>query len=189
MTDWYVMRTVPEKELQAVKLIQSKISRSLWRQCRILKKQKLFRTGGELYQSTETMFPGYIFVQTGHPDRLQEELAKSREFPKLVGNQNIEIVAVEDKDLKFLKDVCGENLEHEMELSRVEADAEGNLLQVEGTLGKYRNRIVRKRLRKRYVLASVDLFNRTETVLFGIHLPGDRIRKTMDVRADIEKIG
>ena len=81
----------------------------------------------------------------------------------------------EEKDLAFLKQVCGEQLDQPMGLSQVEADEEGNLIRVEGILRPYSQKIVRKRLRKRYVLAEVGLFGRQETVLFGICLPGDRI--------------
>ena len=84
-------------------------------------------------------------------------------------------VRMEEKDLAFLKQVCGEQLDQPMGLSQVEADEEGNLIRVEGILRPYSQKIVRKRLRKRYVLAEVGLFGRQETVLFGICLPGDRI--------------
>ena len=62
-----------------------------------------------------------------------------------------------------------------MGLSEVETDDEGNLTRVGGILKPYSGQIVRKRLRKRYVLAEVGLFGRQETILFGIRLPGDQI--------------
>ena len=71
---------------------------------------------------------------------------------------------MEEKDLAFLKQVCGEQLDQPMGLSQVEADEEGNLIRVEGILRPYSQKIVRKRLRKRYVLAEVGLFGRQETV-------------------------
>lgn len=62
-----------------------------------------------------------------------------------------------------------------MSLSRVEADEEGKLIHVEGILKKYEGQIIRQRLRKRYVLAEVELFQRKENVLFGVYLPEDEI--------------
>lgn len=177
MSNWYVMRTIPEKEEKAIALMQRTLNHKLWIQCRVLRKQKLLRSGGRLYVYSEEMFPGYIFIQTDFPEELQEELQKSREFPKLIGNQQIDIVPVEEEDLQFLKSVCGENLNKEMEISKVEVDNEGALTGVEGILRPYRDRIVKKRLRGRYVLVAVKLFNREEDVLFGIRLESDEIGK------------
>ena len=102
-------------------------------------------------------------------------LKRSREYRHLLGEGGGQAVRMEEKDLAFLKQVCGEQLDQPMGLSQVEADEEGNLIRVEGILRPYSQKIVRKRLRKRYVLAEVGLFGRQETVLFGICLPGDRI--------------
>lgn len=192
MGKWYVMRTIPGKEQQAAELMERTAERSLWTQWRILKKQKLFRVKGRLFLNVDDMFPGYIFVETDHPEELQEQLEKSREYPTLTGNlsgnmrgnpaagkREVEIIAVEEKDLEFLKNVCGSELDKAMALSMVEADKEGNLVRIDGILEKYENRITRKRLRKRYVLAQVDLFCRKEDILFGICLPGDEIYQTV----------
>lgn len=178
MEKWYVMRTVPGKEQKAVELMERRLDHRLWKRWRILKKQKLFRVKGLLFLNTEDMFPGYIFVETEHPKELREEMEKSREYPKMLGNLKTEIIPVEEKDLEFLKNVCGMELDRPMALSMVEADEEGNLIHISGILEKYENRITRKRLRKRYVLAEIDLFCRKEDVLFGICMPGDEIKYT-----------
>ena len=75
----------------------------------------------------------------------------------------------------YLCNKCGKELEKPMSLSRVEADEKGKLIHVDGILKKYEGQIIRQRLRKRYVLAEVELFQRKENVLFGIYLPGDEI--------------
>lgn len=173
--NWYVLRTIPGKEQEAAELMERTIDHRLWRQCRILKKQKLFRVEGRLFLNREDMFPGYMFIETEEPERLERELEKSREYPKLISDGGKLIVPVEEKDLGFLKIVCGEDLQEEMSLSKVETDEEGNLTHIEGILKSYEDHIVRKRLRKRYVLAQVDLFQRKENILFGIYLPGDKI--------------
>lgn len=121
------------------------------------------------------MFPGYLFIQTNFPGELKGELDRARKFPKLLGSQSFVFTSIEKKDLTFIKKVCGEELEHEMGLSRVQVDEQGDFLSIEGSLKLYENKIVRKRLRKRYVIVSVPLFGRIEEVLFGIVLPKDRM--------------
>ena len=172
-TDWYVMRTIPGKEQEAIELTEKKISHKLWDCCRILRKQQLFRIHGEYTVSKKEMFPGYIFIRTKHPEMLTEELKKSREFPQLIGNQQIAIVPVEPDDLRFLESVCGQELTHDMKLSTVEVDNEGQVQNADGVLKPYVGRITRQRLRHRYVTANVVLFNRQENILFGIRMDGD----------------
>ena len=190
MGKWYVMRTVPGKERKAAGLMERTVDRSLWKQWRILEKQKLFRAKGHLILNTEDLFPGYIFVEADHPEELQEELEKSREYPTLTGNpgagkHTVEVIPVEEKDLEFLQSICGSELDQPMTLSVVETDGDGNLTHIDGILEKYENRITRKRLRKRYVLAQIDLFSRKEDILFGICMPGDEILEEGRRQADL----
>lgn len=171
--NWYVMRTVPGKEEEAVSLLNRKIPEKFWKVCRVLRKQQLFRVKGEYLLSRKIWFPGYVFIQTAHPEELQKELEKAREFPQLIGDDGGSIVKVEDSDLRFLQNVCGEDLEHDMCLSTVEVDAAGQVTRAAGALGAYVGKIRRQRLRHRYVTAEVELFQRREDVLFGIRMEGD----------------
>ena len=174
MDNWYVLRSVPGKEETAVELLRKTVDPELWDVCTVLKKQKLFRTDGKLILDTELMFPGFVFVKTDQMEKLAEVLERSREYPRPVGGKECP-VRIEEEDLHFLQQVCGKRLDVPMGLSEVEADDEGNLIRVGGILKPYSGQIVRKRLRKRYVLAEVGLFGRQETILFGIRLPGDQI--------------
>lgn len=174
--DWYVMRAIPGKETDAVMILEKKIERRLWIQCRILKKQQLFRSQGRYLLSRKELFPGYVFIETETPENLMEELQKAKKFPQIIGNRNdrnVQFVPVEEKDLWFLKNVCGRELEHDMWLSTVRVDGEGRVESATGALRPYLGRITRQRLRHRYVTAEVPLFNRVENILFGIRIKGD----------------
>lgn len=170
---WYVMRTIPGKEEEAVSLLNRKIPETLWGACRILRKQQLFRVKGEYLLGTKTMFPGYLFVRTETPKDLCRELKKSREFPQLLEDEKEQIAAVEPEDLRFLQGICGKDLERDMKLSTVEVDESGQVIKAAGALRSYVGRIRRQRLRHRYVTAEVELFHRREDVLFGIRMEGD----------------
>jgi transcription antitermination factor NusG len=171
--DWYVMRTIPGKEQEAVMLLGKKINHRLWENLRILKKQQLFRTRGKYLLSTKELFPGYIFIETTSPKDLEKELQKARLFPQLIGNGEAELVPIEPEDFLFLENVCGTKLANDMRLSTVSVDREGKVKSAAGALKPYIGRITRQRLRHRYVTAEVQLFNRVENVLFGIRVEGD----------------
>ena len=170
---WYVMRTVPGKEMKAAELVQKKVNTRLWKYCRILKKQQLFRIHGQYELSSKEMFPGYLFISSEQPKALTEELQKSRDFPQVLGEQAAAIAKVEDMDLQFLRNACGQELEHEMWLSTVEVDGRGIVCEARGVLKAYMGCVIRQRLNKRFVIAEVPLFNRKEEVLFGIRVDGD----------------
>lgn len=172
---WHVLRTIPGKESEMAALLERKIKHELWRDCRILKKQQLFRTHGSYLLGRKAMFPGYIFIYTEFPEKLAEELERSRQFPQLIGRVSCGLVPVEDEDLCFLENVCGKNLGHDMRLSTVQVDEEGQVRSAAGALKPYVGRITRQRLRHRYVTAEVPLFNRRENVLFGIRVEGDPV--------------
>ena len=172
---WHVMRAIPGKESEAVDLLERKVSHALWQNCRVLKKQQLFRAQGNYLLSRKDMFPGYIFICTGFPEALAEELKKARKFPQLIGGQGDTLVPVEDEDLEFLENVCGKELAHDMRLSTVRVDEEGQVRSASGALEPYVGQITRQRLRHRYVTAEVPLFNRKENILFGIRLSGDPV--------------
>jgi len=172
---WFVIHTFPGREAQAAALVERKISHVLWQDCRILKKQQLFRVQGKYLLSRKDMFPGYIFICTEFPTELSEELGKARQFPQLVGGVMDGLVPVEDEDLHFLENVCGKELTHDMRLSTVQVDEAGQVRSASGALEPYIGKITRQRLRHRYVTAEVPLFNRQENVLFGIRMAGDPV--------------
>ena len=172
---WHVMRTIPGKEAEMKALLERKVSRDLWHDCRILRKQQLFRTQGGYLLGRKDMFPGYIFIYTECPRELAKELERSRQFPQLIGSVEGDLVPVEGEDLRFLENVCGRNLAHDMRLSTVRVDEEGQVRSASGALKPYVGRITRQRLRHRYVTAEVPLFNRRENVLFGIRVDGDPV--------------
>lgn len=175
MENWYALKITPNKEEEAADLIRRTIDSDLWEYCRVPRKQKLYRADGKLVLVTERMFPGYLFLKTNEIQKIREVLDRSRQYPKILGDGRNQAIRMEEEDLKFLKMVCGEQLEHPMGLSEVEVDEAGNLIRVKGVLKPYSKSIVKKRLRKRYVLAEVELFRRQVPVLFGIKLPNDQI--------------
>ena len=126
----------------------------------------------------DIMFPGYLFVKTACPEKLQKELKKSREFPQFFPfNKNKwgedELLAVGEQDLAFLQKVCGIELQSVMGVSDVLLGEDKKIVKAYGALEHYVHQIVRQNLHRRFAVAEVPLFNRRQTVLFGIRLEQD----------------
>lgn len=177
MEQWYVLYTVSGKEQEARELLERSVCRDLWSCCRIPRKMKVFRSGGILHLVEDVMFPGYLFVKTGKSDVLFKELQKARKFPQFVGNMKEMIAAVEERDLHFLQDVCGENLQHVMGVTTLTLNDKNLIVRAEGVLDHYRSQIVKLNLHKRFAVVEVELFNRKQAVLFGVTLEQDQTVK------------
>lgn len=173
MEEWYVLYTIPGKEDKAAGLLEQTVSYDLWSICRIPKKIKVFRSGGELHLVEDIMFPGYLFVRTGNSKGLSKELQKARTFPQFIGNTNKLLTPVENKDLQFLQSICGETLHKVMGVTKITLDDKKRIIQADGVLEHYCGQIVKLNLHKRFAIVEVELFNRRQAVLFSIRLEQD----------------
>ena len=119
------------------------------------------------------MFPGYLFIETKCPKELCEELKKSRELPRFLpfgrDDKGEEVlIPVSSVDLDFLQNVCGEGLQLPMGITEIFLGENRKVLKARGALERYVDRIVRLNLHKRFAVAEIPLFQRSQTVLFGI---------------------
>ncbi len=168
MDQWYVLKTRPGREEAAAALVRRAVHPGLWEECRVLRKIKVFRSGGALHFLEDVMFPGYVLVRTPSPKALEKELKRAGDFPQFPS-----VTPVEPADLTFLKGVCGETLERPMGVTRLILDGNNRIVRADGILNGYLNRIIKLNLHKRFALAQVELFGRVQPVLFGIRLEGD----------------
>lgn len=178
MERWYVLYTVPGKEQEAAELLERSVSHAFWIRCGVPKKVKVFRSGGILHLLEDVMFPGYLFIQTEHAEKLAKELEKARQFPQFItstaGTKQDILTPVEEKDMRFLEDVCGEDLQHAMGVTRITLNSENQIVRADGVLEHYRNQIVKLNLHKRFAIVELELFNRRQAVLFGVRLEQDQ---------------
>ena len=177
--DWYVLQTFNDQEYEAASLMDIAVSKSFYSLCCVPKKLKVFRIGGELRLVEEIMFTGYLFVRTSCPKELCEELRKSRELPGFLPFGRDEkgeeiLIPVNRKDLDFLQHVCGERLQFPMGITKIILGENRQILKAHGALERYVDRIVRLNLHKRFAVAKIPLFHRSQTVLFGICLEQDQ---------------
>jgi hypothetical protein len=168
MEQWYVLKTVPGKEQRGADLIKRAVTPGLFKECRVLRKVKVFRSGGALHFPEEVLFPGYFFIRTACPKALKEELKRSGDFPQFPS-----VIPVEPADLAFLKDICGEELERPMGVTRLILDGDNRIIQADGILNRYLDRIVKLNLHRRFALVETALFGRIQPVLFGVTLEQD----------------
>ena len=89
-------------------------------------------------------------------------------------------MTVEKEDLAFLQKVCGMELQSVMGVSDVLLGENKKIVKAHGALEHYVHQIVKQNLHRRFAVAEVPLFNRRQTVLFGIRLEQDLLRNDKD---------
>lgn len=88
-------------------LLRERAEADLFRFCRVLKKNRVFRSGGRLHILEDVMFPGYVFIKTARPEALAVEAGKAGAFPQLLSFETSgqSPVPLEDADFSMASNI------------------------------------------------------------------------------------
>lgn len=148
-------------------------------------RKKLFHTAGDLLEAKgkhkiqqEVLFPGYVFVQTQAPETLFYQLKKVPKLSKLLSDGEEEFLPVREDEQEFLESLITVEEKDGKEVylvkrSEIQVDEEGNIVWAGTPLSRYIGNVVRKRIRKRYVVIEKELFGKKRTVLLSVRLKGE----------------
>ncbi len=170
---WYAIQTITGNEEKTVESIRRMVNREVYEDCFLLKREAVWRIQGTCRVHEERLFPGYVFVSTKHPKELYQELKEVFSYTKLLGKEGEEFYPVSVEEERFLKELLYGDEAYTVRLSLVEVDEEGKIVGCKGPLQGYLDRVIKKRVRLRYVIIRVHLFGRDREILLGIRLGGD----------------
>lgn len=181
---WYVIQTIAGNEEKLASRIDMVLAKSLYKECFVIRSERLKRLGEEWRIQAPPLFPGYVFIETGQPEDIFLELRGIPKALRLLGSGRSVFTAVEDGEQRFLEMICGagpENGESNkklaagpadkqrvVRLSEVKTDPEGKIEMLRGPLRLFEKQIERINFHKRYAVARVRLCGREQTVLFGL---------------------
>ena len=100
------------------------------------------------------------------------ELKRVPKLTKLLSDQDAAFFYVEKEEEIFLRSMQDE--EHVVRRSLVEVDSKGQIIRADGPVGMYFDRIVKQRLRKRYVWIEQELLGKKREIYLGIKLKEDQ---------------
>ncbi|MXP76843.1 hypothetical protein GN277_16050 [Lachnospiraceae bacterium WCA-9-b2] len=165
---WYVIQTQTGGEEKLVELIEKMIPKEHYDECFCMNREcvRKMEKGYEIF--LRPLFPAYIFVVTENPEKLFFELKRVPKLTKLLSDQEDTFFSVSEDEETFLKNVQNEN--HVVQRSLVEVDDKGTIIKANGAVGVYMNRIVRQRLRKRYVCVEQEFMGEKRKIYLGIKL-------------------
>ena len=96
-------------------------------------------------------------------------------FTRFLKNEEEAFLAVNPDEKEFLENLLDGDEEDTVRLSEVRVDEDKEIISANGPLRHYRKKIVKKKLRLRYVMIETELFGKVRTVLIGIRLGGDEL--------------
>ncbi len=170
---WYAIQTITGNEEEAIESIRRMVDKSVYEECFLLKREAVWRIEGACKVHVERLFPGYVFVSTRNPGELYQQLKRVSSYTKILGKEEEEFYPVSMEEEEFLKELLNGDKEYTVRLSPVEVDEEGKIVECGKPLERYLDRVVKKRIRLRYVIIRVHLFGRDREILMGIRLEGD----------------
>lgn len=181
---WYVIQTMTGHEQELADLI---MGRQASGRCFVMKREAVWRRQGECIKHVETLFPGYVFIDTDDPQRLYQEMKKIPRFAKLLGkgelndSEELEFIAISEEEKKFLENLLDGDPEDTVRLSPVKIGKNSQITRCGGALRHYKDYIIKKRIRLRYVIVRLPFLGQDRDILLGIEVKGDY--KTKDEAA------
>ena len=170
---WYAVQTITGNEEETAEEIRRLVDADVYEDCFLLKREAVWRIRGTCRVHVERLFPGYVFISTQHPKKLYQQLKRVSSYTKILGKEEEEFYPVSKEEEEFLKELLNGDEEYTVRLSAVEVNEQGNITACKGPLQKYLNRVVKKRIRLRYVIIRIYLFGRDREILMGLRLKGD----------------
>lgn len=189
---WYVIQTITGKEQDLVDTIKQVMTyeRKKYRRCFVIYQECAYRVHGAPKFHVEPIFPSYVFVETDTPEEFFWELKRVPRMSKLLGTEGC-FWSIHKEEEMFLCDMLEEsrretgrielerlsvlNLSYLIRPSLVQVDEDGQIMKAEGILGKYIDKIVKQRLRKRSVIIEIPFCGKKRRIRLGIRLEGDDI--------------
>lgn len=168
---WYVIQTVTGQEELAVELIKKQISHEKYDECFVMKREWLKKNGNLYERQCQVMFPGYIFVIMKSSKDFYYALKDVPKLTVLLHNDEGYFLTISKAEENFLRSI--QDKKHIVTLSKVSLDEKKQIVNADGIVGKYRDKIIRQRISKRYVWIEHELIGKRRKILFGIQLEGD----------------
>lgn len=171
MNNWYVIQTKVNEEEKLVQMVETMLSKKegLYEECFVPKYDNIWKLQGMCLVDTEVLFPGYVFVITNQPEELYTELKQVPKFSKILGEsgerEEKNFVSLMPREQEFMENIL-DRKDHVAHRSIVRRDGRGMIVQAEGPLKHYVDRIVKVDYPHRKLLIEMDLFGQKRRVKF-----------------------
>lgn len=165
---WYVIQTCGGEEERTADIIRKRIPSSYLEDCFIPKRERMKKFHGCWNKVEEILFHGYVFVISGQPEGLYQELQRIPKLTKVLGRENDSFTALNEEEELFIKGIGDK--EHRTSISKIDI-TNGKIVRVtEGPLKDYIGNVVKVNLHKREVAVRVKFMGREMELFMGIEM-------------------
>lgn len=164
---WYVVQTVGGQEKQVLALMEKLVDPELIQELFIPQYEIMKRTLGEWKKRSEVLLPGYVFVVTDNPSKLQEALRSVSKFTRLLGNNDV-FTPLDDLEIVFINAFTkpGHRVV-EFSSGVIEGD---EIVILNGPLMHQAGLITKIDRHKRLAYLEIDILGRVKTVKVGLEI-------------------
>lgn len=165
---WYVIQTVGGREQHALNLIMKLVEPALIEEVFIPRYETKKRIKGMWVNHAEVMLPGYLFVVTDNPEKLESELRqKIPLFTKILHNDDV-FVPLNEKEVAFVNAFMkpGSRIA-EVSTGVIEGD---QIVILNGPLLGQTGLIKKIDRHKRLAYLSINILGRQKTVKLGLEI-------------------
>lgn len=127
---WYVVQTTVGSEKQIAEKLNRVYSEHAENPCFVLLKERTWRREGIYQIGVEPMFPGYIFVDTEDPQRLEENVHRLAGKAQLL--MDGQVFAIESSEEMLFKELIRGDSQHTVRRFLVHANEAGEIVSAEG---------------------------------------------------------
>ena len=163
----YVIQVIGGKEQRVCDLINCQ-SKGMINDCYVPRREVMRRVEGEWITTRETLFPGYLFVETREIQLVMESLARIPAFTRLLGVGDERVVPLSSDEVAWLTALM-KPLDKvvEMSVGVIEGD---RVMVTSGPLKGHEALISKIDRHKRAAYLDMRMFGRTKTIKVGLEI-------------------
>ena len=170
---WYVMQVASNRESSTVTLLEELMPSYVMEQCFVPVRKMMKKFKGRWQEVTEKLFPGYVFLISGQPELLYEELKDIPALTKMLGSCEQKVTPLSEGDIQLLKKLqnwMDDEIVSEVDISQIHV-AEGNQIQIiSGPLSNMEGQIKKINLHKRIAVVEVEFMGNKSLLHLGIEM-------------------
>lgn len=183
---WYVIQVMSGREGQTVLLMERILSDGILESCFVPMRKMKKKYHGEWREITEKLFPGYVFLISGQPRLLYDELKNIPALTKLLGSCEEYFTPLSEGDVELLgrlREMQDKKQEQEIErreskeskvpevgVSQVVVGEERKIRIVSGPLKNLKGQIRKINLHKRIAVVETEFMGNQTRIHLGIEI-------------------
>ena len=163
----YVIQVIGSKEQHVCDLVKRQLNNMI-EDCFVPRREVMRRAEGQWTTIRETLFPGYLFVETKEIQHVMERLARIPAFTRLLGVGDEKVIPLSPDEVAWLTTLM-KPLDKvvEMSVGVIEGD---RVMVTSGPLKGHEALISRIDRHKRAAYLDMRMFGRTKTIKVGLEI-------------------